>query len=350
MKGSSLLGRIAARRPLYQRDSGAEGPNRVRGGRRSFRARHETTCPLATPMTIAHLPSAAPTRPGLLGSVVIPAHNESRVIKRCLDALCDGMRPGELDVVVVGNGCVDETAAVARSSGHGVRVIELGIGSKPAALRAGDAAALGFPRLYLDADVVLQASAARRVLERLRSGAVAARPPIRYDSSRSSTAVRSYYRARSRMPAVLGSLWGAGVCGLSAAGRTRFAEFPDVVADDLWLDRQFDPDEVEIVDCAPVVVAVPRRARDLVRVLRRTYTGKVEHRPASGVDERALRTTASALRDLCRLAAAGPSAAFDAATYAAFAAGARLTLALAPGPGTAFATRGWERDDSSRTA
>jgi hypothetical protein len=276
-----------------------------------------------------------------LGSVVIPAHDETRVIVGCLDALFTGFAPGELDVVVVCNGCADDTAERARSSAHPVRVLELDRASKPAALRAGDAAARAFPRLYLDADVVLPGAAARRVLQRLADGAIAARPPIRYDSSGSSPPVRSYYRARSRVPALLASLWGAGVYGLSEAGRGRFGDFPDVVGDDLWVDRQFAPHEIEIVDCDPVEVTVPQRARDLIRVLRRTYRGKVE---TAAVDphDRARDTTASTLRQLRRLAAAGPSAALDAATYLAFAAGARVALA------TSIGSARWERDDSSR--
>lgn len=134
---------------------------------------------------------------------------------------------------------------------------------------------------------MLPGPAARLVLERLRAGAVAARPPIRYDSEASSALVRSYYRARSRVPSVLGSLWGAGVYGLSAAGRRRFGPFPDLVADDLWVDGHFDSAEVEIVDCPPVVVLAPRRSRDLVRVLRRTYVGKDERASALRVEEKA---------------------------------------------------------------
>ncbi|HZB30810.1 MAG TPA: glycosyltransferase [Streptosporangiaceae bacterium] len=273
---------------------------------------------------------------------MIPAHNESAGIRRCLDALFAGVAPEELDVLVVCNGCGDDTAALARSSGHPVRVIELEAASKPAALRAGDALARALPRIYLDADVVLHGSAACVLLERLRAGAVAARPPIHYASSASSAPVRSYYRARSQLPALLGSLWGAGVYGLSEAGRSRFDAFPDVVADDLWVDRQFAPAEIEIVDCPPVEVAVPRRARDLLRVLRRTYRGKAE---TAGVDPhgRGRETTVSTLQQLRRVAAAGPHAALDAATYAAFAVSARLALA-APLSGVR-----WERDDSSRT-
>jgi glycosyltransferase involved in cell wall biosynthesis len=285
-----------------------------------------------------------------LGSVVIPAHDEAAVIGRCLDALFTGFLEGELDVVVVCNGCGDQTAAVARSSGHPVRVLELESASKPAALRVGDAAASAFPRLYVDADVILPGSAARRVLHRLRAGAVAARPPIRYDSEAASAPVRSYYRARSRVPAVLGSLWGAGVYGLSSAGRRRFGAFPDLVADDLWVDGHFDSAEVEIVDCTPVVVAAPRRSRDLVRVLRRVYVGKAERASAPDPGARAPETIASTLRDLARLLAAGPVAALDAATYAVFAAGARLALALPHRSDAPLSEERWERDDSSRVA
>ncbi len=44
-------------------------------------------------------------------SVVIPAHNEARGIRRCLSALLDSARPGEFEIVVVANGCIDETAS-----------------------------------------------------------------------------------------------------------------------------------------------------------------------------------------------------------------------------------------------
>jgi glycosyltransferase involved in cell wall biosynthesis len=283
-----------------------------------------------------------------LGSVVIPAHDEAAVIGRCLDGLFAAFAPGELDVVVVCNGCTDNTPSRARSCGHAVRVIERRAASKSAALRIGDAAAAAFPRLYLDADVVLPGSAARAVLERLGAGAVAARPPISYDTSGSSAPVRSYYRARSRVPAVLGSLWGAGVYGLSAAGRQRFDAFPDLVADDLWVDRHFHRSEVAIADCAPVVVSVPRRSRDLVRILRRVYFGKAEPAPVTDLGDPDAETVASTVKDLGRLATAGPVAALDAATYAAFATTARLALALSPLAGASPGAVRWERDDSSR--
>ena len=86
-------------------------------------------------------------------------------------------------------------------------------------------------------------------------------------------------------------------------------DFPDVVADDLWVDRLFSDEEVEIVDSAPVVVQVPRRSRDLVRVLVRTYRGKREKTTAPDLRDRAPETVMSTLRDLGRVGLAGPAAA-----------------------------------------
>src|SRR6185295_3671394 len=88
-------------------------------------------------------------------SVVIAAHNEEAVIGRCLDAIRASSGP-PLDITVVANGCGDRTAGVAAER-PGVRVLDLAAAGKPGALNAGDAVASGFPRLYLDADVVLSA-------------------------------------------------------------------------------------------------------------------------------------------------------------------------------------------------
>jgi glycosyltransferase involved in cell wall biosynthesis len=278
--------------------------------------------------------------PSPIGSVVIPAWNEAALIRRCLDTLFTGVDRTELDVIVVCNGCTDKTAEFARASGHPVRVLEVPEGSKPAALRLGDSAAVAFPRLYLDADVQLRGSAARPLLERLRSEAVAARPPIEYNSDRSSPLVRSYYRARACIPAVHGALWGAGVFGLSENGRRRFGAFPNVVGDDLWVDRHFSRDEIEVVDCAPVIVAAPRCTRDLLRVLRRTYHGKREALPAHRPEHGLPRTGPPILQDLGRLMVRSPRSALDALVYAAFAIIGRLAPA---------SDARWERDESSRT-
>jgi glycosyltransferase involved in cell wall biosynthesis len=279
-----------------------------------------------------------------LGSIVIPAHNEESVIAACLEPLAPAIADGRLEVVVVPNACTDRTAEIARSF-DGVRVLELKEGGKPGALRAGETVVRALPRIYLDADVVLPLSSVLILLEALApadgsAGAPAARPPVRYESGESAALVRRYYRARAQLPAVLGSLWGAGVYALSEAGRARFDQFPDLVADDLWVDQLFAPGEVKIIDCEPVTVAVPRNVSSLLTVLRRTYRGKSEfHEAADGAARETAHDTASDVRALARR---GPSGLVDAATYTGMVVTARVASKLAR------RRTGWERDNSSR--
>lgn len=282
--------------------------------------------------------------PPHLGSIVIPAHNEATVIRRCLDSLFDGLDPARVEVVVSCNGCTDSTASTARASGHPVTVVETDVASKIVALRAGDRAVESFPRIYLDADVVLTGSAAEQLFARLDgSAALAARPPIHYAVELASWPVRAYYRARTRVPAVMNSLWGAGVYGLSQEGRSRFGEFPDVVADDLFIDGLFAPDETEIVDTSPVIVNVPRRVRPLLNILRRTSRGNAEADGATGTDAtRHPQMAASTVaREVLATGRDSRSAAFDAIIYLTLAAFARVLVLVRP-------AHRWERDDSSR--
>ena len=60
---------------------------------------------------------------------MIPAHNEGRVIRRLLDQLIKGADPGEMDIIVVANGCTDDTAEAAASFGPAVRVLTLPVAS-----------------------------------------------------------------------------------------------------------------------------------------------------------------------------------------------------------------------------
>lgn len=283
----------------------------------------------------------------MLGSIVIPAYDEAAVIERCLDSLFDGLGNEQLDVVVVCNGCKDDTAARVRGCGHPVRVLEVPTASKAAALRLGDETARYFPRLYIDADVVVSGSSARTVLERLQTDAVAARPPLSYDTAKASALVRAYYRARSRMPSLNCSLWGAGVYGLSEQARQRFDAFPDVVADDVWVDHQFARDEIVIVDCEPSIISTPRRTVDLIRTLRRVYGGKSVATLTPGGRERLTSTTVAAIRDLGSLVRKSPRAGLDAVIYSVLAIIPRLLLTASRIRSHGTSVR-WERDHSSR--
>ena len=197
-------------------------------------------------------------------SVVIPAHNEVAVIGNCLHSLLAEADPGEFETIVVCNGCTDGTADAARSFGGKVIVIETEVGSKPFALNLGDRAATSFPRLYVDADVEISTAGARALIAVLRSDVLAASPSLALDASVAGPGVRSYHRIWRELPLIRRGLVGRGVYAMSKEGRERFGEFPDLVADDLFVHRLFAPDEKAVVAAVESVVTLPRSLRDLI--------------------------------------------------------------------------------------
>jgi peptidoglycan/xylan/chitin deacetylase (PgdA/CDA1 family)/spore germination protein YaaH/GT2 family glycosyltransferase len=89
---------------------------------------------------------------GVSFTVVVPAHNEERVIAKALGALELARVPG-VEVIVVDDGSTDATAEIAAA--FDVRVIRQPQGGKAAALNTGIAAASGEVIVVLDADTVL---------------------------------------------------------------------------------------------------------------------------------------------------------------------------------------------------
>jgi glycosyltransferase involved in cell wall biosynthesis len=209
-------------------------------------------------------------------SVVIPAHNEETVLARCLAPLADAARDGTAEVVVAANGCTDRTVEVA-SAFAGVTVLDLPVGNKSRALNAADASAVAFPRIYLDADIVLDRAAFDALVAGLpdEPPRVAA-PRVRFALEGRPWAVRAFYAAYERLPYVRDGLTGLGVFGLSRSGRARFAEFPDVTADDLFVQRLFGPAERVVLQDATFSVEVPHTLRALVAVRTRTAFGSAE--------------------------------------------------------------------------
>jgi hypothetical protein len=175
-------------------------------------------------------------------SIIIPAHNEESVVGRCLDRLLQGTTASDLEIVVICNGCSDRTSEAARS--RGVQVLELPEPGKPAALNAGDGQATVFPRFYVDADVEVTGAVLLEAAALLDlPGVLACAPAMQVDLTRASWAVRAYYRAWTRLPYTTHHHIGSGVVGLGQEGRSRFSEFPDVIADDKFLQDLFEPSE-----------------------------------------------------------------------------------------------------------
>lgn len=273
---------------------------------------------------------------------MIPAYNEGRVISACLEALRESGQG--VEIVVAANGCTDDTVARARAF-SGVTVLDIPTASKALALNAGDAAATAFPRVFLDADIVLGPGALAGLLDALDDDrALVAAPSVRFATAGASWAVRQYYAVYSRTPYVTSGLIGLGVYGMSAAGRARFGQFPDLFADDLFVQRLFASHE-RLATPGHFEVKTPRTLADLVQVRTRVARGNAELAAAAEVEGLPPAdygaTTGSTLRAVADLASRNPRLLPGAAVYLATVATGRLRARTA-------GIASWNRDESTR--
>jgi Glycosyl transferase family 2 len=273
-------------------------------------------------------------------SVVVPAHNEERVVAANLRRLLADAEPGEFDVVVVCNGCADGTAGAARSV-PGVRVVELAEAGKAAALRHGDTLATGYPRLYLDADVCLDTASARALARAVTApGMHAAGPRRRLELGASGWLVRAYYSVWERLPEVREGLFGRGVVAVSEEGHRRVRALPAARSDDLALHIAFAPEERRVVPEATSVIKPPRTARDLLRRRVRALQGTNE---LSGPDMPPNPRWRTSWADLGAIVRRRPAALPHVSVFLGYALVSRLAVRWGR-----FDRTAWLRDESSR--
>lgn len=216
-------------------------------------------------------------------SVIIPANNEEGYIGPCLARLLaqdlDPTAAGGAEIIVAANACRDATVAEAEdmrsaleAAGWRLTVLDLPEPGKLRALNAADRIAEGRVLAYLDADVGCAAPMMRLLLTALD------RPEPRYASGRlvvapaRSWVSRHYARVWARLPFMTTNVQGAGLFAVNRAGRARWGEFPQIIADDGFVRLKFAPEErlkVEADYLWPVVEGFAR----LVQVRRRQDAG-----------------------------------------------------------------------------
>jgi glycosyltransferase involved in cell wall biosynthesis len=274
-------------------------------------------------------------------SVVVPAHNEAPVLGRLLHLLTDGATTPPLDVIVVCNGCTDDTEEVARRF-PSIRVVATAEAGKANALRLGDSIATTFPRIYVDADVEVDRAGIYALCRALESPSVlASAPERRIALEKSSAVVRSYYEFWQALPRVREGLFGRGVIAVSEAGFSRLTSHPELMADDLAASAAFAPHERRIVSDAYVVVHPPRTWGALIRRRVRAATGTRQYYEAAELAPRVdSRTTAT---DLIGVVRSGPTQLMRLPVFLAATVLARRGAAKAARSGD-FTT--WLRDDS----
>ena len=284
-------------------------------------------------------------------TVIIPAHNEAQAIPHCLASLLEQEFDGRMRIVVVPNGCTDETAEVARSftakageRGIELLVAELREGCKPKALNQGDVLALPeSARVYLDADIRLSTNAIAAVARELQEGTGIhlCAPAVRVAPA-TSLVTRAYVKVWTSVPYIREDV----ICGFfacSAEGRRRWDKWPVIIADDKFARMHFAPHERKVAKDATFTIQMAEGLRELIKVRTRWTRGNIElgmvYPHLMERDKgRILRTVPTMLRDV-RLWPSVPV----------------FALVYAVGGYHAFRTRHanlttWERSDGSRAA
>ncbi len=209
-------------------------------------------------------------------SVIIPAHNEEALIADCLRGVLDG-GVDDLEIIVVPNACSDRTAQIARSFGPPVRVIDTETPGKTNAINLAERHATAFPRAFIDGDIVLRPGALAAVFKALHSGVHIASPPPEFDCSQSDPRVAAFYRAlKANDYFSSGSPNGSGVFAVTEEGRSRWGEFPKVIADDGFVELHFAPEESVTADGPAAIVQAPRTFKALLDIKARGRLGRHE--------------------------------------------------------------------------
>lgn len=292
---------------------------------------------------------SGPDGGGVAMSVIVPAHNEARSIGRLLDALLGSpdsttLAPG-LDVVVVCNGCSDDTAAVAGRYGHrdDLRVVQIPVASKIEALRTGNSYAHYATRAFVDADVIIDhdgLAAMQQAME--RTGSLAAGPTRVLDRHGVSLPVRWYYDVWERLPQVEEGLFGRGVVMVSAEGLDQLDLSADLLSDDLAMSEAFAPSQRVVVRGATVTIRLPKTVADLLRRRIRVALGNAQA-DRLGVRTEAARTSMS---DVLRPAVRDPRLIPKVLVFLAVTVIART---VARSHRASETPARWLRDESSRT-
>jgi dolichyl-phosphate beta-glucosyltransferase len=112
-------------------------------------------------------------------SIILPAFNEAGRLPACLDLLnvWTGAQPEQFEVIVVPNGCTDDTTVIAINHGLdfqdnvAVRVIPIRTASKGLAVLKGMQIATGNIRLMADVDLACRPPEWRSLIELIEIGA-----------------------------------------------------------------------------------------------------------------------------------------------------------------------------------
>ncbi len=273
-------------------------------------------------------------------SVVIPVYNEAETIGRNAALILEGL-PADAEIIFACNGCSDGTPHILKPvAGDRAQILVLDIAGKALAIRAAERYLDKFPRFFVDADVTISGSELASLAATMAAeGLDLISPRTTYDLAGASWAARAVHKAAASLPHHQEGAF-HGVLGVSRSGRSRWGEFPDVLADDTFIEAQIPPTRKRIDKTVRVIVRPPRNYWAIVRVRERWDRGLRELRSLKIKPAKVKGQRRTLLRNACSYRLLLPTMVYISVRASAF---ALRVLGRSASPR-------WYRDPTSRSA
>jgi len=219
-------------------------------------------------------------------SIIIPAHNEEKLIVKTLTYLLEDGALKSADIIIICNGCIDntfesvngfisETKESLSNRNISIRAFDIEKPSKTNALNVGITQANSKNVILLDADIEISGINLSHIYDQLNDEVLVVSPSIIYDKEQSSIAVKAYYKV-AETSGYNQSHRLSNVIALSERGLKRVGVFPEVIADDEYLRRQFKSSEYKIVSTSSFTFTCPKTLADLLNVMTRVERGNLQ--------------------------------------------------------------------------
>jgi len=211
-------------------------------------------------------------------AIIIPAYNERNVIARTLTPIYPGVESEDFSIVLAVNGTTDDTVDFVKQTFPKVICLDIEIGSKTNAINEAEKLDVGFPRVYMDADVVVTLKGIKSLIDRLASTEqpLLTAPKAEMDFSHSSYLVKAFYQAWFKTRFYTEQGFGGGVYGLNKAARSNFERFPKIIADDGFIREVVCSSQHSIANECISIVSAPRDIRSLIKIKSRSKLGNIE--------------------------------------------------------------------------
>jgi len=202
-------------------------------------------------------------------TILIPAQNAASQIAATLAPISGK----GFDIIVIANGCTDDTAQVARDTAPDAFVLESPLNHKARALNLGLLGSYGDCIVCLKAGVVASAQTIEKLVQCLTTDRVdLAYGVARFDSTGSTSTVRGLCGAWQRLGSAAG-VGMAGCYGLRRRALEKAGGFPVNLRGDIWLRQHFMASALCVPD-AVYDISAARSLGDLYVRLRHTQYGE----------------------------------------------------------------------------